>query len=243
MRAELIYLFDRPGAAFEARRELRALQKELRLGRIASVAVVTRPARDGLHLDQDGDVGVGAGARFGLVAGALLGALLLAPFAGVYVAVAAREGLAAAQSADDWIAALALVVALVSGLTALLAALGGALLGAVAAALLNFGIPARRLTAIGEGLEPGQAALVLRVREEQRPPVVDLLALSGGAPVRLRDDAQSDTASDEEVVAASFTSRAVRRCGSGARTASGAGRPGDATGRPAAARPGGGRVR
>lgn len=215
MRAELIYLFDRPGAAYEARRELRALQKELRLGRIASAAVVTRPARDGLHFDQDGDVGVGAGARFGLVAGALLGALLLAPFAGVRVAVAAREGFAAAESANDWIAALALVVAFVSGLTALLAALGGALLGAVAAALLNFGIPARRLTAIGEDLEPGQAALVLRVREEQRPPVADLLALSGGAPVRLRDGAQSDVASDEEAVAASFTSRAYGSASAG----------------------------
>lgn len=204
----LISRFERPGAAYEARRELRALQKELRLGRIASVAVVSRPARDAVQLDQDGDVGVAAGARFGLVAGALLGALLLAPFAGVRVAAAALGGLAAAPSADAWVTALALVVALASGLTALLAALGGALLGAVAAALLNFGLRSRDLAAIGEELEVGQAALVLRVAEQQLPPLADALALSGGAPVRLRAAGGAAATSAEEAVAASFAARA-----------------------------------
>ncbi|NCC32175.1 MAG: hypothetical protein EOM24_09145, partial [Chloroflexia bacterium] len=129
MRDELICLFERPAEAYAARRELRALQKELRLGRIASIAIVTRPALDHVQFEQDGDVGPWAGARFGLVVGALLGALLLAPFVGVRVAIATGESLAAAPSAADWATALALVVALVSGLTALLTAFGGALLG------------------------------------------------------------------------------------------------------------------
>lgn len=206
MRDELICLFERPATAYAARRELRALQKELRLGRIASIAIVTRPALDNVQFEQDGDVGSGAGARFGLVAGALLGALLLAPFAGVRVAVAAREGLAAAPSAADWATALALVVALVSGLTALLTALGGALLGALTASLLNFGLPTRLLSVIGEGLEFDQVALVARVNERQRRPLADALVLAGGTLLQL-SGAQGAPSPAVADLAARFTAR------------------------------------
>ncbi len=215
MRAELICVFARPGAAREARRELRALQKELRLGQIASIAVVTRPAQDSIQFEQDGDVGVGGGARLGLVAGALLGAVLLAPFVGILVAGEARAGLATASSTDNWVLALALVVALVSGLTALLAAIGGALIGGVAAALLNFGLPSRELYTIGEHLEVGEAALVLRVAEQQRAPVVDALALSGGALVRRSANTQSDGLLAGNAVATSFAARAYDGTGAG----------------------------
>lgn len=201
MRDELICLFERPAAAYAARRELRALQKELRLGRIALIAIVTRPALDNVQFEQDGDVGPWAGARFGLVAGALLGALLLAPFAGLRMAVAAREGLAAAPSAADWVTALALVVALVSGLTALLAALGGALLGAVVATLLNFGLPARLLSVIGEGLAFGQVALVTQVNERQRRPLADALALAGGTLLQLSGSQDAPSSATQDLAA------------------------------------------
>lgn len=213
MRDELIVRFDRPGSAFAARRELRALQKELRLGRIPSIAVVTKPARDSVQFDQDGDVGVGGGARFGLVVGALLGAVLIAPLVGVLVAGAVRGDLASAPSADDWVAALALLVAFASGLTALLAALGGALLGGAAAALINFGISSRDLYVIGEELDVGQAALVLRVTAAQRPPLAAALALSGGTPVRRLAAGQDGGGADDAAVAASFAARAYQGAG------------------------------
>ncbi|NCC93882.1 MAG: hypothetical protein EOM10_11460, partial [Opitutae bacterium] len=204
MRDELICLFARPAEAYEARRELRALQKELRLGRIASIAVVMRPALDNVQFEQDGDVGPWAGARFGLLAGALLGALLLAPVASLRVTVSALEGLATAPSANDWVSALALVVALVSALTTLLAALGGALLGAVASALLNFGLPARLLSVVGEGLAFGQVALVTRVNARQRQPLADALVLSGGTLLQL-STGQTDPAPAPEGLAARVT--------------------------------------
>ncbi len=208
MHDELICLFDRPGAAYDARRELRALQKELRLGRIPSIAVVTRPALDSIQFEQDGNLGAGDGMRFGLVVGALLGAVLLAPFVGILVAGGAREGLATAPSVDNWVMALALAVAFASGLTALLSALGGALLGGLAAALINFGIRSRKLYALGEDLAVGQAALVTRVRTAQRPPLADRLALSGGTLVRWREAEQPGAPSADDPTAASFAAHA-----------------------------------
>lgn len=143
--------------------------------------------------------------RFGLVVGAVLGAVLLAPFVGILVASNARQGLATAPSVENWVMALALVVAFASGVTALLAALGGALLGGLAAALLNFGISSRRLYAIGEELEVGQAALVTRVRAAQQPPIADQLALSGGTLMRPREAVAPRT---DDPTATGFTARA-----------------------------------
>ncbi|MCX7791276.1 MAG: alpha/beta hydrolase [Chloroflexaceae bacterium] len=208
MQDELICFFERPGAAHEARRELRALQKELRLGRLPSIAVVTRPARDSIQFEQDGNLGAGDGMRFGLVVGAVLGAVLLAPFVGILVAGNARQGLATAPSVDNWVMALALVVAFASGLTALLSALGGALLGGLAAALINFGIGSRKLYAIGEELAVGQAALVTRVSAAQRPPIADLLALSGGALMRPREAGRAGAPPGDDPTAAGFAARA-----------------------------------
>jgi len=216
MQDELICFFDRPASAREARRELRALQKELRLGSLPSIAVVTRPARDSIQFEQDGNLGAGDGMRFGLVVGALFGAVLLAPFVGILVAGDARQGLATAPSVDNWVTALALVVAFVSGLTALLSALGGALLGGLAAALINFGISSRRLYAIGEELDIGQAALVTRVRAAQRPPIADQLALSGGTLMRPREAGQTGAPAADDPTAASIAARAY---GAGARRA------------------------
>lgn len=211
MQTEVVARFDRPGPAYTARRELRTLQKELRLGGIPSVAVVTRPDDDDVQFEEDGDVGVWGGARFGLVAGALLGALLLGPFVGVLVAVQARGGLAAAPSTDNWLVALALVVAAASAVTALLSALVGALIGGVAAALLNFGLRSRDLYAIGTELAVGQAALVTRLTERQRPPLVDALALGGGTLVRRPSGARGQDEPARETVAASFAAQSYQR--------------------------------
>jgi pimeloyl-ACP methyl ester carboxylesterase/uncharacterized membrane protein len=106
------------------------------------------------------------------------------------------------------------VVAFVSGLTALLAALGGALIGAVAAALINFGLRSRDLYAIGEELEVGQAALVTRLTETQRPPLVAALALAGGTLVRLSTPARGAVDLPEDAaVGAHFTARAYGGAG------------------------------
>lgn len=180
MSTDIISFFDRPGAAREARGALRELQRDLQLGRIPSIAIVTRPAVDDIRFEQDGDVGVGAGARFGVVVGALLGAFLLAPLTGLLAISSVFADGNSALDQRELIAGVALAAAFTSGLTALAAALGGALIGALGALLLNFGIANRDLYAIGADLAIGQAALVVRLNERYRAPISDTLALRGG---------------------------------------------------------------
>lgn len=211
MQELIVSFFDRPGAAREARGALRELQRELRLGRIASVAVVTRPAVDDIRFEQDGDVGAGAGARFGLVLGALFGALLLAPLTGLLAISASLDGVSN-LSERELRAGIALVAAFASGLTALASALGGAGLGALAALLMNFGLSSRQLYAVGEGLEVGQAALVARVPERALGPIGDLLALAGGTLMRPVEHGAPATAPDD--AAAHFAATTYERAGS-----------------------------
>ncbi|NTU80761.1 MAG: hypothetical protein HGA45_15520, partial [Chloroflexales bacterium] len=112
MRTEIISFFNRPGAAREARGALRELQRELQLGWIPSIAVVTRPAVDDIRFEQDGDVDVGSGARFGLVAGALLGALLLAPLTGLLAVSSTLSSPPAEVSTRELLVGVALASAL-----------------------------------------------------------------------------------------------------------------------------------
>jgi pimeloyl-ACP methyl ester carboxylesterase/uncharacterized membrane protein len=210
MRETVVCFFERPGAAREARGALRELQRELRLGRIASVAVVTRPSVDDIRFEQDGDVGPGAGARFGLVLGALSGALLLAPITGLLAVGASLDGTGAPSERELRIG-IALVAAFTSGLTALASALGGAGLGALAALLMNFGLSSRELYAVGEELAVGQAALVARVPAHARAPVDDLLALAGGTLMRPAERGAAAIAPD--TTAAHFAAAAYERDG------------------------------
>ncbi|NCC32311.1 MAG: alpha/beta fold hydrolase, partial [Chloroflexia bacterium] len=216
MHLEIVSFFDRPSAAREARSTLRALQRELRLGRIRSMAVITRPAIDDIRFEQDGDVGVGAGARFGTIAGALLGALLLAPVIGFLAISTSLDSPPPDLSGRELLAGVALVSAFVSGITALAAALGGALIGALTAMLLNFGIPQRHLYAIGKELAVGQGALVLRVQEPYRQPIIDKLALSGGTLMRERRADEVVSAASDDMLAARFAAHAYGGTGSAA---------------------------
>ncbi|NTU85821.1 MAG: hypothetical protein HGA45_41905, partial [Chloroflexales bacterium] len=210
MQETIISFFDRPGAAREARGTLRELQRELRLGQITSVAVVTRPSVDDIRFEQDGDVGPGAGARFGLVLGALSGTLLLAPLTGLLAISASLDGVSTLSERELRIG-IALVAAFASGLTALASALGGAGIGALAALLMNFGLSSRELFAVGEELAVGQAALVARVPAHACAPIGDLLTLAGGTLMRSAE--HEATAAAPDATAAHFAAAADEREG------------------------------
>ncbi len=210
MRETVVCFFERPGAAREARGALRELQRELRLGRITSVAVVTRPSIDDIRFEQDGDVGPGAGARFGLLLGALAGALLLAPLTGLLAIGASLDGVSTLTERELRIG-IALVAAFTSGLTALASALGGAGLGALAALLMNFGLASRELYAVGEELAVGHAALVARVPAHVRAPIGDLLTLAGGT--LMRPVAHEAPATAPDATATHFAAAAYERDG------------------------------
>ncbi len=208
MKEALVCFFERPGVAREARGALRELQRELQLGRISSIAVVTRPATNDIRFEQDGDVGVAAGARFGLLVGALLGALLLAPLTGLLAVGASLDGVGN-LSERELRAGIALVAAFASGLTALACTLGGAGLGALAALLLNFGLSSRTLYVLGEELAVGQAALVARVPGWAYRPIGDLLALAGGVLMQPAEHESAAVAPDDP--AAHFAATAYER--------------------------------
>lgn len=157
--------------------------------------------------EQRGDVPPARGAVFGLVAGALLSAVLLAPVASLWVVLStlAAPTLEGVAITDIEITA-ALLAALVSGVVVLLGILGGALLGAIAAAVINLGFASRDLRHIGTDLHIGQAALVLRARPANVVPIVAELALRGGTPMqRAPTPATVETDDPATTTAAQFT--------------------------------------
>ncbi len=204
----VVAFFPSRAAALEARRSLRELDAALRLIKLGNIAIVHRPSDDVVEFHQDGDVDLPRGATFGLVAGALLSAVLLAPFAGL---LASLGMLGEIDTSIDVVAITeisAIVSALISGLVVLLGALGGALLGGLAAALINLGIPTRELRSIGGDLEIGRAALVLRIHEWEIPPVVADMQLHSGTLMRPTAAAFDVRAGASASPAARFTAMA-----------------------------------
>lgn len=201
---ELICSFDKPSSALAARQSLRELGKEVRGLRLGSIAVVTRPSVERVLFEQDGDVGVGAGTRFGVLVGALVGAVILGPVAAlVAVGNAIEPGISASNEL-----AIALAAALASGLTALASAVGGALIGAIAAALINLGVSIRLLRRVGEDLTVGHAALVTRVHPLALAAVGDELRLRGG---RLMRPGEAGDVTPDDVAASRFVAEAQSR--------------------------------
>lgn len=204
----IVSFFPTRAAALEARRSLRELDAALRLIKLGNIAIVHRPSLNVVEFHQDGDVDLPRGATFGLVAGALLSAVLLAPFVGLLASLGILGEIGTSVDLVAITEISAVVSALMSGLVVLLGALGGALLGGLAAAVINLGIPTRELRSIGGDLEIGRAALVLNVHEWEIPPVVADMQLHGGTLMRPTAAAFDVRAGASASSAARFTAQA-----------------------------------